>query len=41
MQYIEKQIETLEHGIRKSWALVKKPNNGKWGEFMSYMFSNI
>lgn len=38
MQYIEKQIDILEDGIRKSWALVRKPNDEKWGECMTMCF---
>ncbi|KAM6556840.1 hypothetical protein CsatB_003859 [Cannabis sativa] len=32
LKYIEKQIFILEDGIRKSWALVRKPNDGKSAE---------
>ncbi|XP_062074226.1 protein unc-13 homolog isoform X2 [Humulus lupulus] len=32
LKYIEKQIHILEDGIRKSWALVRKPNDGKRDE---------
>lgn len=31
MQYIQKQVSSLEDGIRNSWALVRPSDNLKWG----------
>lgn len=32
MQYIQKQMRTLEDGIRKSWAHVRPPANQRWSK---------
>lgn len=37
VQFIQNQIDVLEDGIRKSWALVSQSDK-EWGEFLSLYF---